>query len=69
MFIPLKDENPTEKFPVITVCLIALNCLIFAYQILSPQGLEYYVLKFYKEMKKHHSYILLYFFKILNEIN
>ena len=46
MFIPLKDENPTEKFPVITVCLIALNCLIFAYQALSPQGLEYYVLKF-----------------------
>ena len=46
MFIPLKDENPAEKFPLITTSLLAINCLLFIYQALSPQGLEYYVLKF-----------------------
>jgi membrane associated rhomboid family serine protease len=46
MFIPLKDENPTLRFPIITVILIAINCLVFIYQVASPQGLEYYVLKF-----------------------
>ena len=46
MFIPLKDENPAEKFPLITISLLAINCLLFIYQALSPQGLEYYVLKF-----------------------
>lgn len=45
MFIPLKDENPTYRFPVITVIFIALNILIFFYQILSPQGLQHYVYK------------------------
>jgi membrane associated rhomboid family serine protease len=41
MFIPLKDENPTQRFPVITVVIITLNILVFLYQILSPQGLQY----------------------------
>ena len=41
MFIPLKDENPTQRFPVVTVVLITLNVLIFLYQIFSPQGLQY----------------------------
>lgn len=43
MFIPLKDENPTYRFPYITVFFIALNILIFLYQIFSPQGLQYHV--------------------------
>lgn len=43
MFIPLKDENPTQRFPVVTVILISLNILIFLYQIFSPQGLQYFV--------------------------
>ncbi|MBC7348812.1 MAG: rhomboid family intramembrane serine protease [Candidatus Aminicenantes bacterium] len=46
MFIPLKDENPTSRFPVITVILITVNCLIFLYQAFSPHGLEYHVLRF-----------------------
>ena len=46
MFIPLKDDNPTAKFPIITVILIAINCLVFIYQVISPQGLEYFVMKF-----------------------
>ncbi len=45
MFIPLKDENPTSRFPYITVFFIALNILIFVYQFFSPQGLQYYVFK------------------------
>jgi membrane associated rhomboid family serine protease len=49
MFIPLKDENPTSRFPLITVLLIAANILIFLYQFFSPQGqqygLQYYVYK------------------------
>jgi membrane associated rhomboid family serine protease len=46
MFIPLKDENPTSRFPVITVALIALNVLIFFYHILSPEGLQFFIYKF-----------------------
>ncbi len=45
MFIPLRDENPTRRFPIVTVTLIALNILIFFYQVFSPQGLEYHVLR------------------------
>ncbi|MDH7494181.1 MAG: rhomboid family intramembrane serine protease [Candidatus Saccharicenans sp.] len=46
MFIPLKDENPTSRFPIITVAIIAVNSLVFLYQIFSPNGLEYQVLRF-----------------------
>lgn len=46
MFIPLKDENPTRRFPIITVILLVINCLIFLYQVFSPGGLEYHVLRF-----------------------
>jgi len=42
MLLPLRDENPTRRFSVITVLLIALNTAIFAYQALSPQGLDDY---------------------------
>ena len=31
--IPLKDSNPTERFPIITVVFIALNIIVFLYQI------------------------------------
>jgi membrane associated rhomboid family serine protease len=30
--IPLKDSNPTERFPIITVVFITLNVLVFLYQ-------------------------------------
>ena len=45
MFIPLKDENPTYRFPYITVLFIGLNILIFFYHSFSAPGLQYYVLK------------------------
>ncbi|MFQ5574229.1 MAG: rhomboid family intramembrane serine protease [Terriglobia bacterium] len=38
---PLRDENPTEIFPFVTIGLIALNVLIFIYQwSLGPAGLD-----------------------------
>jgi membrane associated rhomboid family serine protease len=33
--IPYKDDNPTTHFPIITILLIAINTLIFLYQIAS----------------------------------
>ncbi|MFQ5721097.1 MAG: rhomboid family intramembrane serine protease [Candidatus Aminicenantales bacterium] len=45
MFIPLKDENPTYRFPLVTVLFIGLNIVVFFYQIFSPSGLQYYVYK------------------------
>jgi membrane associated rhomboid family serine protease len=45
MFIPLKDENPTAKFPLVTIFLISLNGLIFLIQLVSPHGLQYTVLQ------------------------
>jgi len=45
MFIPLKDENPTYRFPLVTILFIGVNILVFFYQIFSPSGLQYYVYK------------------------
>ena len=46
MFLPLSDENPTSRFPLVTIGLIALNVLIFASQAVSPQGLQSAALRF-----------------------
>ncbi|HTZ19002.1 MAG TPA: rhomboid family intramembrane serine protease [Dissulfurispiraceae bacterium] len=34
--IPLKDDNKSETFPLITVLIIAANCIVFAWETLSP---------------------------------
>lgn len=34
--LPLKDDNPTRRFPMLTVLLIALNVLVFGYQTSKP---------------------------------
>lgn len=31
--IPLRDENPTKTFPFVTIAIIALNVLVFAYEL------------------------------------
>jgi len=42
--IPLKDSNPTERFPIVTVLFIILNCLVFLYEIALGEGQgEYFV--------------------------
>jgi membrane associated rhomboid family serine protease len=43
MFIPLRDENPTRRFAVVTILLIVLNTGVFVFQVISPQGLGYHV--------------------------
>lgn len=45
MFIPLRDVNPTSRFSIVTVFFIAINVLIFFYQLFSPEGLQYHVLR------------------------
>jgi membrane associated rhomboid family serine protease len=36
--IPLKDDNPTRHFPVVTLALIVVNAIVFAYQLLLPEA-------------------------------
>jgi membrane associated rhomboid family serine protease len=38
MVIPLRDDNPTSRFPILTVLLIAANIFIFAF--VQPHGPE-----------------------------
>jgi len=45
MFIPLKDSNPTAHFAYITILIIALNVVVFFFQLFSPQGLQFFVYK------------------------
>jgi membrane associated rhomboid family serine protease len=33
MFPPLKDINPTERFPIVTIGLIVVNAVVFLYEI------------------------------------
>ena len=33
IMIPLRDKNPSGKFPLITVLLIIINVLVFIYQL------------------------------------
>ncbi len=35
MFVPLKDENPTQKRPILTISLIAANVIIFVLTVVS----------------------------------
>jgi len=44
--IPLKDDNPTEHFPYVTLALIVLNTAVFIYQLsLGARGNNMMVLK------------------------
>jgi membrane associated rhomboid family serine protease len=36
MFIPLRDENPTSRKPIVTIIIIAINCLIYLYGLTKP---------------------------------
>jgi membrane associated rhomboid family serine protease len=44
---PLRDDNPTSIFPMLTIGLIAINVMIFLYQLsLGPNGQERLVYQF-----------------------
>lgn len=34
--LPFKDDNPTDRFPFITIALIAINSAIFLFQLIDP---------------------------------
>ncbi len=38
--IPLRDENPSGSFPRVTIGLIALNCVVFGYELTLGSGLR-----------------------------
>ena len=45
--IPLKDDNPTQTFPLITIGLVAINILVYIYQLtLSSEGLETFLFRY-----------------------
>ena len=46
MFIPLRDENPTARWPFVTVLLITANVAAFLFQVAAPQGMESAFLRF-----------------------
>jgi membrane associated rhomboid family serine protease len=35
--IPLRDDNPTRRFPLVVVALIAANVVVFLYQLILPR--------------------------------
>jgi membrane associated rhomboid family serine protease len=37
MFFPFADDNPTERLPIATVAIIALNVVVFLYQLAMPE--------------------------------
>lgn len=44
--IPLKDKNPRKRFPVITLILIAVNIIVFIYQLSLGSHLEEFYYRF-----------------------
>ena len=40
MLIPLRDHNPRQRAPVVTVSLIVANVLVFLYEVLSPPAVQ-----------------------------
>lgn len=45
--IPIKDINPTERFPLVTILLILINSIVFIYQLLlGPQSEKMFVASF-----------------------
>ncbi|MBN2264689.1 MAG: rhomboid family intramembrane serine protease, partial [Candidatus Aminicenantes bacterium] len=46
MFIPLRDDNPTSRLPIVTVALIAVNTVVFLTQAVVPRGLEMAALRY-----------------------
>jgi membrane associated rhomboid family serine protease len=44
--IPLKDINPTKRFPIITILIISINILVFAYQLTLGEKIEVFIYDF-----------------------
>ncbi len=46
MFFPLKDLNPTRRFPIVTLLLIAANIVVFLYELSLGSELHAFVASF-----------------------
>jgi rhomboid family protein len=46
MLLPLRDDNPTSRFPIVTIALIVLNTAVFLVLAAAPHGLELAALRF-----------------------
>src|SRR5215813_10588502 len=44
--IPLRGRIPSSSFPVVTVCLITINMLVFCYQLSLGQGLNAFLMRY-----------------------
>ena len=44
--IPIRDENPSRSFPVITILLIAVNIAVYAYQFFLGPDAQAFVVRF-----------------------
>lgn len=44
--IPFKDDNPTERFPYITIALIVANAIAFLIEMFHPLGQRYIVFEY-----------------------
>lgn len=47
MILPISDDNPTRRFPIVTVSLIVANIIIFIYSFLLPS--QEAIIKFYNQ--------------------
>ena len=46
MFLPLKDMNPTERKPIVTISLIVINVLVYLYQMSLGPGAQSFIASF-----------------------
>lgn len=44
--IPIKDDNPTKTFPIMTILIIAANVAVFIYQLSLGEGAQGFVYRF-----------------------
>ncbi len=44
--IPLRDKNPTKRFPVVNICIIVINVVVFAYEVSQGNDLEGFIRRF-----------------------
>lgn len=67
--IPLKDENPTRRFPFVTIIIIALNILVFIYELTLgsrlPEEISLFAVTPYKIMHMSNPWVLVTLFTSL----
>ncbi len=44
--IPLRDKNPTKRFPYVNICLIVINVAVFAYEVWQGNALAEFIREF-----------------------